>query len=295
MTKSTSARAGFGFIVIASILFGTTGTAQQIADLSVSGLYVGAARQVIGGIALVLLALALGNRDLRHYFLSQAGVIAALGTLLYQVTFFIGISSNGVAVGTVVALGSAPMFTALLSKLVLGEPIKSVQVQVFILVLVGIWLLMVGFSFRIELSLAMLASLAAGLGYAIYTVGAKQMIVAGADSTTALAVAFGGAVPIAIIILIAGDWDWLTSSVGFFTVLYLGLVPTAIAYYFFGRGLAVLPTASVATITLIEPVFAAILAIMILNESFFGIKIVGTVLVLLGLLILGRVESRSIK
>ncbi|WP_208006945.1 EamA family transporter, partial [Aeromicrobium phragmitis] len=41
-------------------------------------------------------------------------VVGALGVLAYQPTFFLGTEANGVAVGTVVALGSAPVLTGLL-------------------------------------------------------------------------------------------------------------------------------------------------------------------------------------
>ena len=40
--------------------------------------------------------------------------IGGLGVLAYQPTFFLGTRLNGVAIGTIVALGSAPMITGLL-------------------------------------------------------------------------------------------------------------------------------------------------------------------------------------
>ena len=64
MTRSNTAKSGFLFVVIASVLFGTTGTAQQLAGIEVSGLFIGAARQVVGGIALVILVLALGEKQI---------------------------------------------------------------------------------------------------------------------------------------------------------------------------------------------------------------------------------------
>lgn len=293
MTSAISAKAGFGFVVIASFLFGTTGTAQELANLSTSGLYIGAARQVVGGIALVGLAILLGQRNIFKYLFSKAGIFAAAGTLIYQVTFFIGITNNGVATGTLVALGSAPIFTALLSRILLGEQVRKSQIQIYILVFSGIWLLMLGFSIKLNLTSGMLMSLAAGLGYAIYTVNAKSLIVSGANSTTALAVAFGGAVPIAILILLLGDSNWLLTANGFGLALYLGLIPTTLAYYFFGKGLSVLPAATVATITLIEPVVAAIFAVSLLNESFTTAKVLGMIIVLVGILALNHLENRK--
>jgi DME family drug/metabolite transporter len=293
MTGLSSAKAGFSFVVIASILFGTTGTAQQLAGLEISGLYIGAARQIVGGIALVLLVLAFGEKRLWSVVKSKSGLLAAVGTFIYQITFFIGISNNGVSIGTVIALGSAPVFTALLSKLMLKEQIRSYQVFIFLLVSFGIYLLLVGFDGGIELSWGILASLGAGLGYALYTVNAKALVTAGVDSTTALAAAFGGAVPIAAVVLLLGDWQWLGGITGIALALYLGIFPTALAYFFFGKGLKVLSAATVATITLIEPVVATLFAVILVGEKLVGHEVFGIGVVLAGLLVLGQIESRN--
>lgn len=293
MRFATSTKASFGFVVLASLLFGTTGTAQQLANVAASGLYIGAARQVIGGIALVLLVLSWGDRKVFQLMRTKHGLLAALGTLLYQVTFFVGITNNGVSVGTVVALGSAPIFTAALSYLMLNERIKLNQAATFVVVAVGIYLLLVGFTTELELTVGVISSLLAGAGYALYTVNAKAMVSVGVNSTTALAVAFGGAVPIAILILMFGEWSWLTESNGIGLAIYLGIIPTALAYFFFGKGLVRLPAATVATITLLEPVVATLLAVFIVGEKLEMAQWLGIVIVIFGLIRLGQLENRS--
>ena len=293
MNSAVSAKAGFGFVVLASLLFGTTGTAQQLAQVDASGLFIGAARQVIGGVALVLLVIFWGERNVFKLMLTKNGALAALGTLLYQITFFVGITNNGVSVGTVVALGSAPLFTAALSYLMLNERIRLNQALTFTIVAVGIWLLLVGFTLKINLSLGVISSLLAGAGYALYTVNAKAMVNAGINSTTALAVAFGGAVPIAAVILLFGQWRWLTELNGIGLALYLGLIPTALAYFFFGKGLISLSAATVATITLLEPVVATVLAVALVGESLRFVRWIGIVVVIAGLSRLGQLENRA--
>ena len=292
MTRSNTAKSGFLFVVIASVLFGTTGTAQQLAGIEVSGLFIGAARQVVGGIALVILVLALGEKQIWKLFRTKNGILAAAGTLIYQITFFIGITNNGVSVGTVIALGSAPVFTALLSRFVLKEVIQRYQVILFLVVGFGVWLLLIGFDSQLEFSFGLLASLAAGVGYAIYTVNAKALVSAGVDSTTALAVAFGGGVPIAFILLAVVDWQWLLEVSGLSVALYLGIFPTALAYFFFGKWLRVLSAATVATITLIEPVVATLFAVVLLGEKLAIQEVAGIAVVLTGLLVLGQLEHR---
>src|SRR3546814_9292734 len=73
-------------------------------------------RLLIGGTALALVGLSLGVRAWRRtaepprYRPRTIGLMAVTGVSLaaYQPLFFLGTERNGVAVGTVVALGSAP-------------------------------------------------------------------------------------------------------------------------------------------------------------------------------------------
>src|SRR3546814_10052825 len=79
-------------------------------------------RLLIGGTALALVGLSLGVRARRRtaepprYRPRTIGLMAVTGVSLaaYQPLFFLGTERNGVAVGTVVALGSAPVLAGLL-------------------------------------------------------------------------------------------------------------------------------------------------------------------------------------
>jgi DME family drug/metabolite transporter len=70
------------------------------------------------------------------------------------------------------------------------------------------------------------------------------------------------------------------------------LIPTALAYIFFGIGLRTLTASTVATITLLEPVVASAFGVLLLNEVLSSTQAVGIVLVMLGLLILGIKSSK---
>ena len=53
-------------------------------------------------------------------------------------------------------------------------------------------------------------------------------------------------------------------------MLFLGVVPTAVAYVLFARGLRGLQASEAATITLAEPVTAAALGVFVLGEAITG-------------------------
>ncbi len=282
----------FAFVVLASVLFGTTGTAQAILNADASGFQVGVARQIVGGLALLIIVRLMNQQSILKYLRTPAGLFAAAGTLLYQITFFVGVSNLGVALGTVIALGSAPIFTMVLGRVFLKELITRMQLLVTFLVLVGIWFLVTKPDQSFQINLGLLAGLGAGLGYAIYTTSSKIMMTQGAQPTTAMTVAFAGPVPIALILFGLSDPSWILSQAGFATALYLGLIPTALAYIFFGIGLRTLTASTVATITLLEPVVASAFGVLLLNEVLSSTQAVGIVLVMLGLLILGIKSSK---
>ena len=112
---------GHWFVLAAAVLWGTTGTAQAFAPVGFDPLVIGALRLLVGGLA--LLALAVGRRELgnlRDWKLWPT-LLAAIFTAGYQVCFFAAVAKTGVAVGTVVGIGSAPIAGGLLGMLFRGE------------------------------------------------------------------------------------------------------------------------------------------------------------------------------
>src|SRR5688572_15172383 len=113
------------FLVLSSaILFGTTGTAQALGP-DASPLAVGSARIAVGAALLALFATLLARRTsargtYRGTSRTFGGMVwvAAAGIAGYQLAFFAAVAETGVAVGTVVALGSAPALAGLLGRIV---------------------------------------------------------------------------------------------------------------------------------------------------------------------------------
>jgi DME family drug/metabolite transporter len=142
--------------------------------------------------------------------------------------------------------------------------------------------------------LGVAASLLAGLGYGVYTVAGSRLIAAGQRSYGAMGLMFGvGAVLLVPVLL----WRWpggLDSPGGLGIALYLALVPTVVAYLLFGAGLKVLPAATVATLTLAEPVVATTLGVLVLGEEITTATVAGGVLVLGGLSLLALPARRQL-
>ena len=101
-----------------------------------------------------------------------------------------------------------------------------------------------------------------------------------------------GAVALAPVLLL-GDHDWLGTGGGVALVLFLGVVPTALAYLLFARGLRGLPASEAATMTLAEPVTAAALGVFVLSERVTGAGALGAALVLGALVLLALRPARG--
>jgi drug/metabolite transporter, DME family len=290
-------RRAVGAVLLAAALFGTTGTAQALGPPSTTPLGVGAARLLVGGLALlaVLPLVGVPRAEALALWRTPTGLVAGLTTGLYQICFFAGVQRAGVAVGTLAAIGSGPVLTGLLARLLLGERPLRAWYAATSLCLAGLALLVVGggASGRAD-AVGVLLALLAGLSYAAYTVLAKQQLNAGHAPSAVMAAAFGLGGLLSVPILLTQPLGWVTTGDGAVLALYLGLVTTTLAYLLFVQGLAVLPAGPVTTLMLAEPLVATALGIVVLDERLSALGGLGAVLVLVGLLVQGRgAASRS--
>lgn len=275
-------------VLLAAVCFGTTGTAQALGP-EVDPTALGAARIALGGGLLGVLALAGARRapPPRSRGAALAVLLGGAGVLAYQPAFFAGTAANGVAVGTVVALGSAPVLTGLLAW-VLTRQVPSARWGVATAcATTGVVLLGLADGDQGALApLGLLASIGAGASYAVYTLAAKHLLDRGWAPTLALGGPFGTAALGGMVVLAGSDPAGLGSTSGLVTVLWLGVVTTAIAYLLFGAGLALLPAATVATLTLAEPVTAGLLGVLLLGERLPLQGVVGVAVLATGIAVL---------
>ena len=272
-------------VLTAAVLFGTTGTAQALGP-EVEPLAVGTARIAIGALLLVAIALAsgrfqLGGADRRLVLLSGLCVAA------YQATFFAAVDDTGVAVGTVVAIGSAPVFTGLMARAFTGERLSGRWAAATALGCAGVCTLVLGGGSGGEVSLPGVGlALLAGAGYGGYAVAGKRLMDQGATPEALMASVFSIGAAVLIPLLAIVPTGELFTGQGLALALYLGALPTAAAYTLFARGLKRIGAGETATLTLAEPVTAAALGVIVLGERPGAAALVGAALVLAGLMLL---------
>lgn len=283
-------------VLFAALCFGTTGTAQALAHVDASPLAVGFARIALGGGLLALVTLRrrpvpaptpVGGR--------VVVVVGAAGVLAYQPAFFAGTAANGVAVGTVVALGSAPVATGLLEAVWRRRVPGARWCLATGLALVGLVLVsgVVGEATGVD-PVGVLCSVGAGAAYSLYAVAVKALLDRGRPAGRAVGAVFGAAAVVALPALALTSPGWLLTARGAALVLWLGVVTTTVAYLLFGAGLAQLPTTTVATLTLAEPLAAALLGVGLLGERLDVAAAVGVLVIAAGIAVL-TVRPRRVR
>jgi DME family drug/metabolite transporter len=282
-------------VLLSALCFGTTGTAQALGP-NASPAAVGAARILVGGFLLVLIARRFAPRAAARWS-ARAVVAGAAAVAAYQLTFFAAVHETGVAVGTVVALGSGPVFAGLLGRIVHHEPLTARWSAATALAVAGIILLVAAGSAAHVGPGGVVLAVGAGLCYAVYTVGAKSLLADGHAPEAVMARLFGIGALVLLPVLILNQPGDLVSAGGVALAIYLGAIPTALAYVLFARGLRHLPAGEVATLTLAEPLTAAALGAVVLGERPSVLALGGVALVLAGLAALAaprRVRSRPV-
>jgi DME family drug/metabolite transporter len=276
-------------VLLAAVGFGTTGTAQALGP-DAAPLTVGASRIAIGGALLLLVARSVPAAA-APWPRRELGVIAA-AIAVYQLSFFAAVDSTGVAVGTVVALGSAPALAGVAGRVLDGDPLTGRWARATALACAGVLLLVLGGGGASVDPLGIVLAVVSGSGYAIYTVLAKRLLRQGHAPERVMAASFSLGALLLAPVLMTADLAWLASGAGIAMALFLGAIPTAVAYVLFARGLRSLTPGDTATLTLAEPGTATLLGVVVLGERPGAVAAIGAALVLAGLVSLARPARR---
>jgi DME family drug/metabolite transporter len=278
-------------LILASILWGTTGTAASFLPPDVSPVAVGSATMGIGGALLFAIS---GRRSIaviRDATARRWLLLGALGVVVYPLAFYAAMDLAGVAIGNVVALGSGPVFAAVFEWAWERRRPGLVWLACTLTAVAGIGLLAVGgSSTRGPSHHSVPAGVALGLldgaAYALYTYASSRAIGSGHRSRGVMGGMFGlGAIAL-IPVLLATGAPLLQSPVTVGIAAYLAAGPMLIAYLLFGIGLGSLRSSSATTITLVEPVVATVLAVLVVGERLAPIGWVGLGLILAGVTVM---------
>ncbi|MBM6622387.1 EamA family transporter [Micrococcaceae bacterium RIT802] len=282
---------GVAAVLIASLLWGTTGTAATFAPTA-GPLALGAAALGVGGLLQAALAFTALSRSWAVLRQHAALVISgAAAVFVYPLAFYSSMHLSGVAIGTVASLASAPIASGVLERLLEGRRLGPWWALATLLGLAGSVLLCLS---KMEYSPGAVLPVVAGIGlgmlagsaYAMYSWTVHRLMGHQLGRAASMGAVFGVGGLLLVPVLLATGAPLVASMASFSVAAYMALVPMFMGYVLFGFGLSRMAPSTATTITLSEPAVAAVLAVVVVGErmsaiGWVGLAVIGTSLVVL--------------
>ena len=207
--------------------------------------------------------------------------VAVGSVAAYQLTFFGGVKLAGVALGTAVGIGSAPLWGGLVDGVFLGWRPSRRWLVAAAIAIVGVALVAGEPGDAENPALGLLLAVGAGASYALYAF-ALQRLTQDADADHVAATVFTRAAVLLLPVLLIGDAGALFTGRGVAMSLHLGIVATTLSYALFTRGVRDTPVSTATLLSLAEPLTAVVLGVLVVDEVLEPAAAVGVALLLVG-------------
>jgi drug/metabolite transporter (DMT)-like permease len=241
------------------------------------------------------------GRRFRAYLLGYGVVLA-----LFNALWTLSVALNGASIATVLVYSSAA-FTAILGWQFLKESLDGTKVLAIIFSLTGCALVVNAFamsSWETNIS-GILIGLAAGLGYAVYTLMGRSASQRGLNPWTTVLYTFGVAAGVLFLISLIPvrlfpdtatgpeALFWLGDAwAGWAILILLAAGPTLAGFGLYNVSLVYLPSSVANLILTSEPAFTVIIAYLLLGERLSWPQVAGSLLILGGVAVLRIRDSR---
>ncbi|AMB99474.1 hypothetical protein AWM75_05455 [Aerococcus urinaehominis] len=287
--------AGFG-----GSMWGVSGILAQIFfdNYQASSEWLVSTRLLFAGLCILLYASFFKKENIFKIFKSGSDIIqllmfALLGMVGVQYLFFKTIEISGAATATILQFTS-PIFIYLYQLLRGEKRIKLIELFLIILTVFGVVLIVTNGQFQaLHISpLGLLAGLGSAVAVAFYTLQPR-----------AIQSIYGSPVVVGWGMMIGGlafqfiHPFWKTSSPldgqAYLLLIVIIVFGTALAFLSYLSSTSYINASLASIMTALEPLLAAVLAVVVFNESFGLFEIIGIVIVLVTVLTLTNVEEKD--
>jgi DME family drug/metabolite transporter len=205
-----------------------------------------------------------------------------------QAAYFAAIRAAGITIATLLTICVAPVVVTSVSVL-LGHERLSRRVLVALGCALAGSALLVGFhapdDAHTALGLGVVYSLISAVTYAGMIV-CGRWLAAGYHPLQVTSVSFGTGALVLVLVNLAAGFTPTRTPQGWLLILYLGIVPTALAYWLFQDGLRAVSATAASIIGMLDPLVAALLAWALFGEILAASSLIGAALLLLGIVCL---------
>ncbi|MET8829429.1 DMT family transporter [Streptomyces sp. NPDC004610] len=293
-------------LIVAGVAWGTAGAAASLVyRTSDMGSIALSFWRCAAGLVLLLAVRALRRprtarpvpaapEPLRRKVLRASAVGLALA--VFQTAYFAAVSATGLAVATVVTLGAGPVLIALGARFTLGERLGRGGAVAVAGALAGLGVLVLGGGDTSVRPWGVGLALLSAAGYCAMTLLTRWWGRHGdTDASGTTVWAFGVTTALLLPLALAEGLVPQTADPVrlVWLVVYIAAIPTALAYALYFAGAAVVRSATVSVIMLLEPVSAAALAVVLLGEHLTAATVAGTLLMLGSVAGLAWAETRG--
>jgi drug/metabolite transporter (DMT)-like permease len=287
------------------IIWGGTFIAGRIASNQLAPIDSAIARFVFAAISLLLaLQLTEGFSQVRRLTKKQwlgCFALGATGIFLYNV-FFFGALKILPAGRTSMFVALNPVITVILAFVVLREKLSRLKVFGMALALLGVWTVVTQGEFSRLLSAfgkGELLMLGAVTSWATYTLISRKLL---AGLSPLLATTMASCCGLLLLLFyavttqdIGNSWQTMRSMNAntFWSLLFLGVLGTAVAFVWYNQALKALGAAKTVVFNNLVPVFGVLQAWLILNEPLSLSLLVGGVIAIAGVFLVNRPTRQS--
>lgn len=301
MQKRLSPQPGGLWLVTGSaILWGTIGVATQAIynTDTTSSLFINLARMLIATPVLLAACWRVVGPQMFHIRRRDLLIMLLTGTLLAtsHAAYFAAIRYTGVTIATLLTICIAPVVVTGGSVLLKLERLTAQVIVALVCALIGS-VLLVGFhapeGSGYDLALGTFFSLVAAVTYASMIIGGR-FLAAGYHPLQVTAISFGAGALVLVLVNLAAGTVGVHSAQGWLLLVYLGLVPSALAYWLFQMGLRSVSATAASIVSMLDPLVAALLAWALFGETLAVTGIIGAALLILGIFLLS-VDRRRLR
>jgi len=284
--QSNGRVAGICAVALGTIIWGTVGPVVGLFPEGTEFQY-SLVRNLSGTTALWLLVLFSKNKKRYTKQDILPILIAGTGAALFFPLFILAFQLTGVGVAAVVSIGVAPIFVGIIAWIALRQPPGKQWAFGTFIAVTGVVALNWPSGNNTVNVLGIGFALAAAFGYSLQATG-MGMISKRHTPFQCVAPMFTIGTLFQAPLSYGKDFSFLQDPVLLMGALYGGIVTVAVAYAIFIYGIARIGAATAVTVGLMEPLTASILGVLLLGETVSTVGLVGSVLILAGLVVVSR-------
>ena len=285
--KRSDGRAlGISAVALGTIIWGTVGPVVRLFPEGTEFQY-SLIRNLTGVSALWLLVLFSKNKQRYTKQDIVPILVGGTGAALFFPLFILAFQLTGVGVAAVVSIGVAPIFVGLIAWIALKQPPGKQWAIGTVVAVAGVVALNWPSGDNTVSFLGVAFAIAAAFGYSMQATG-MGMISKRHTPFQCVAPMFTIGTLFQAPLSYGRDFSFLQDPVLLLGALYGGIVTVALAYAFFIYGIARIGAATAVTVGLMEPLTASILGVVLLGETVSIVGVIGSVLILIGLVVVSR-------